>query len=70
MEYLKSRKFWEAVLVRTVKTMAEAALGSMGGCAMFHQVDFRIVASSAVFAGIVTVFAALKGLPEVDIEVE
>lgn len=40
------------VAIRTVKTMAQAALGVIGASAMLSEVDWLVVASTVALAGI------------------
>lgn len=64
-ECLKSGKWWKAVLVRVVKTMAETALASIGTAVLLEQVNWLYVASATAMAGVITILLSLGGLPEV-----
>lgn len=57
-----------AAWVRAVKTMAQAAIAAIGTSAMISAVDWKIVISSALLAGILSVLTSLAGLPEVTAE--
>ena len=59
------KKWFEATLIRMIRTGAEAALAVIGSTTMFGGVDWRVVGSSTLLAMIVSFLLALKGLPEV-----
>lgn len=61
----------QAAIVRAVRTVAQAALGAIGGATLIDSVDWRIVASSAALAGVVSLLtSAATDLPEVGREVD
>ena len=51
--------------VRAIKTVAQTAVGSIGASAVFSEVNWKIVLSSAVLAGVVSLLTSVAGLPEV-----
>ena len=60
-----TKKWFEATLIRMIRTGAEAALAVIGSTTMFGGVDWRVVGSSTLLAMIVSFLLALKGRPEV-----
>ena len=52
--------------VRSIKTVAQTALASIGTAAVFGDVDWIIVASASLLAGVLSVLTSVAGLPEVD----
>lgn len=56
----------KAAGVRAVKTMAETAVGCIGAAAVLGEVDWPMVGSAAILAGIVSLLINIKGIPEVD----
>ena len=61
----------QAALIRAARTVAQAALGAIGGATLIDAVDWRIVASSAALAGVVSLLtSAATDLPEVGREVD
>lgn len=52
--------------VRAVKTMAQTAVATIGTTAVMSQVDWKLVVSTAVVAGIVSTLTSVAGLPEVE----
>lgn len=68
MKYLRSKKWWEAAGTRAIKTVAQAALGVIGSSAIISSIDWRIVVSASIVAGVVSLLTSLAGLPEVEEE--
>ena len=63
-----TKTWWHAAGIRALKTVAQTAVSVIGTTAMLSEVDWRVVASSAVLAGIVSLLTSLGGLPEVKTE--
>ena len=59
-------KTWmHAALIRAGKTMAQTAVATIGTAAVLDEVNWLVVLSSSVLAGILSVLTSLAGLPEV-----
>lgn len=58
-------KWIKAAAIRAVKTMAQSAIGAIGAAATMGAVDWRIVGSTAVLAGVVSILTSVAGIPEV-----
>lgn len=64
---MRDWKRWsKAAGVRAIKTVAQAAVGAIGGAAVMGAVDWRVVASTAVLAGILSLLTSVAGLPELE----
>ena len=61
----KVKKWVKCAGVRAIKTVAQTAVGSIGASAIFSEVDWKIVVSSAFLAGVVSILTSIAGLPEV-----
>lgn len=61
-----TKKWWKAAGVRAVKTVAQAAVAAIGTTAMLNEVDWLVVASTALLAGVLSLLTSIAGLPEVD----
>lgn len=59
-------KWMKAAGIRAIKTMAQTAVAVIGTGAVISAVDWQMVASSAVVAGIVSVLTSIAGIPEVE----
>lgn len=61
----KTKKWIHAAGIRAIKTVAQAAIGCIGAATALGGVDWPLVVSAAVLAGIVSVLTSIAGLPEV-----
>lgn len=59
-------KWAEKAGVRAIKTMAQTAVGVIGTSAVIASVDWKMVVSSAVVAGVVSILTSVAGIPEVE----
>lgn len=63
----KSRRWWRAVGVRAVKTVAQTFVAAVGTSAVMSEVDWRFVVSASILSGILSVATSVAtGLPEVE----
>ena len=65
IEKIKNTAWIKAAGIRAVKTVAQAALASIGTAAAMGQVDWAYVASASALAGVLSVLTSVAGLPEV-----
>lgn len=63
---VNTKKWMKAAVVRAIKTMAQAAIGAIGAGTLISSVDWKVVASTAVVAGVVSILTSVAGLPEVE----
>ena len=68
MKYLTSTEWWQASLIRALKTICQTLIAMIGTSTLIEQVDWKVVASSAILAGVLSILTSLAGLPEVDTE--
>lgn len=61
-----TKKWWKAAGVRAVKTVAQAAVAAIGTTALFSQVDWLVVGSTALLSGVLSLLTSIAGLPEVE----
>lgn len=60
------KKWFKAAGVRAIKTVAQTAVATIGTSAALHEVNWLIVASAAVLAGLLSLLTSVAGLPEVE----
>ena len=63
---MEKRTWLKAASIRALKTIAQTAVATIGTAAVMAQVDWRMVASASVLAGILSMLTSLAGLPEVE----
>ena len=59
-------KWFKAAGVRAIKTVAQTAIATIGTSALFNEVDWVVVVSAALMAGLLSLLTSVAGLPEVD----
>ena len=69
-DYVNTRKWMVNSGIRAVKTMAQTAVAVMGTSTVLSAIDWRMVLSSAIVAGIVSILTSVAGLPEAPCEGE
>ena len=64
---MKNWKNWiKAAGIRAVKTVAQAAIATIGASIVLSEVDWRMVVSAALLAGILSLLTSRAGLPELE----
>ena len=59
-------EWFKAASVRAIKTMAQAAIGVIGSSAVISSVDWKMVVSASVVAGVVSLLTSIAGIKEVE----
>lgn len=63
---MKKWKSWiKAAGIRAIKTVAQTAVATIGTSALLAQVDWRMVISASILAGVLSLLTSVAGLPEV-----
>ena len=63
---MKTKKWLKAAGVRAAKTMAQTFVATIGSAAVLAAVDWKVVVSATILAGILSVATSVAGLPEVE----
>ena len=61
-----TQKWAKAAGIRALKTMAQTAVAVIGTGAVISAVDWKMVVSSAIVAGVVSLLKSVAGIPEVE----
>lgn len=64
----KIKKWLKAAGIRAIKTVAQTAVATIGTSAVIGDVDWLMVGSASLLAGILSLLTSVAGLPEVKAE--
>lgn len=64
------KKWIAAAGVRAIKTIAQTAIGTIGASVVLSEVNWTVVASASVLAGVLSLLTSIAGLPELKNEEE
>lgn len=60
----KTKRWIKAAGVRAVKTMAQTFVATVGTAAIMSEVNWQVVVSASVLAGVLSLATSVAGLPE------
>ena len=58
-------KWLKAAGIRAIKTVAQAAIATIGASATMGEVNWVMVGSASLLAGVVSILTSVAGIPEV-----
>lgn len=62
----KQLLWWKCAGIRALKTMAQTAVATIGSAVVMSGVDWKMVLSASLLAGILSLLTSVAGIPEVD----
>ena len=65
-----NKKWFKAAGIRAIKTVAQTAAATIGTSAVLSEVDWKMVVSASILAGILSLLTSIACLPEVKMEEE
>lgn len=68
MRKIFTKEWFKAAGVRALKTVCQTAVATIGTSAVLSSVDWKLVISASVLAGLLSVLNSFAGLPEVQTE--
>lgn len=61
-----TKRWWRAALIRALRTLAQTAAAMLPAAATVAEVNWRVVAGTAVLAALASLLTSLGGLPEAE----
>lgn len=63
-----TKEWFKAAGIRAIKTMAQTAVSTIGTSAVvLHDVNWLVVGSASILAGVLSILTSVAGLPEVEV---
>lgn len=59
-----SKKWWKCAGIRALKTICQTAIATIGTSALLEEVNWVMVLSASVLAGVLSMLTSIAGLPE------
>lgn len=60
------KKWIKCAGIRAIKTIAQTAIATIGTSAVISDVNWKIVISASLLAGILSLLTSIAGLPELE----
>ena len=64
MNKTKTKAWFKAAGIRALRTVAQSAIAAIGSGTMFSNIDWKIVVSTSLLAGLLSILTSVAGLPE------
>ena len=65
MKKIFTKQWFKAAGIRSLKTVCQTAVATIGTSAVLSSVDWRVVLSASLLAGVLSILNSFAGLPEV-----
>lgn len=60
-----TKLWWKAAGVRALKTVAQTAVATIGASVLITEINWFVVLSASLVAGLISMLTSIAGLPEV-----
>ena len=65
MNKTKTKAWFKAAGIRALRTVAQAAIAAIGSGTLFSNIDWKLVVSTSLLAGLLSILTSVAGLPEI-----
>ena len=65
MKKIFTKQWFKAAGIRSLKTVCQTAVATIGTSAVLSSVDWRVALSASLLAGVLSILNSFAGLPEV-----
>lgn len=63
---LFTKNWFKAAGVRAMKTIAQTAVSTVGTATVIENVDWKMIVSASILAGVLSMLTSIGGLPELN----
>lgn len=63
-----NKKWWKAAGVRALKTVCQTAIATIGTATVLEEVNWIMIGSASLLAGLLSLLTSLAGLPELEVK--
>lgn len=61
-----NKKWWKAAGIRALKTVCQTAIATIGTATVLEEVNWIMIGSASLLAGLLSLLTSLAGLPELE----
>lgn len=61
-----NKNWWKCAGIRALKTICQTAIASIGTATVMEDVNWLMIGSASLLAGILSLLTSLAGLPELE----
>ena len=61
-----NKKWWKAAGIRAIKTVCQTAIATIGTASVLEEVNWIMIGSASLLAGLLSLLTSLAGLPELE----
>jgi len=61
-----NKRWWKCAGIRALKTICQTAVATIGTATVMEEVNWLMIASASILAGILSLLTSLGGLPELE----